>query len=76
MVVLRSKVAVIGAVVALAVTGVAAGLIAAVRSKPYQAYSYSIDPGSGTLKLVGTGPLAESTRLGTWEVMLGGGAPT
>src|SRR5262249_51282356 len=35
-------------------------LIAAVRSKPYQAYSYSIDPGSGALKLVGTGPLAES----------------
>jgi 6-phosphogluconolactonase len=35
-------------------------LIAAVRSKPYQAYSHSIDPGSGALKLVGTGPLAES----------------
>src|ERR1700680_3631185 len=35
-------------------------LIAAVRSKPYQAYSYSIDPRSGALKLVGTGPLAES----------------
>jgi len=35
-------------------------LIAAVRSKPYQAYSYSIDPGSGALKLIGTGPLAES----------------
>jgi 6-phosphogluconolactonase len=35
-------------------------LIAAVRSKPYRAYSYSIDPGSGALKLVGTGPLAES----------------
>ena len=35
-------------------------LIAAVRSKPYQAFSYSIDPGSGALKLVGTGPLAES----------------
>src|SRR5215471_19203472 len=35
-------------------------LIAAVRSKPFQAYSYSIDPGSGALKLVGTGPLAES----------------
>jgi 6-phosphogluconolactonase len=35
-------------------------LVAAVRSKPYQAYSYSIDPGSGALKLVGTGPLAES----------------
>ena len=35
-------------------------LIAAVRSKPYQAYSYSIDPVSGALRLVGTGPLAES----------------
>jgi len=35
-------------------------LIAAVRSKPYQAYSYLIDPGSGELKLIGTGPLAES----------------
>src|SRR5262245_38727911 len=35
-------------------------LIAAVRSKPYQAYSYGIDPRSGALKLIGTGPLAES----------------
>jgi 6-phosphogluconolactonase len=35
-------------------------LIAAVRSKPFQAYSYLIDRGSGDLKLVGTGPLAES----------------
>ena len=35
-------------------------LIAAVRSKPYQAYSYSIDRGSGELKLVGNGTLAES----------------
>ena len=35
-------------------------LIAGVRSKPYQAYSYLIDPGSGELKLVGTGSLAES----------------
>jgi len=35
-------------------------LIAAVRSKPYQAYSYIIDPGSGELKFVGTGSLAES----------------
>src|SRR5215831_17092712 len=34
-------------------------LIAAVRAKPYQAYSYSFDPGSGALKLSGTGPLAE-----------------
>jgi 6-phosphogluconolactonase len=35
-------------------------LMAAVRSKPHQVYSYSIDPRSGELKLVGTGPLAES----------------
>jgi 6-phosphogluconolactonase len=35
-------------------------LIAAVRSKPFQAYSYSIDKGSGALSLVGTGTLAES----------------
>lgn len=35
-------------------------LIAAIRSKPYQAYSYSIDLRSGGLRLVGTGPLAES----------------
>ena len=35
-------------------------LIAAVRSKPYEAYTYSIDKKSGALKLVGKGPLAES----------------
>ncbi|MBI3918044.1 MAG: beta-propeller fold lactonase family protein [Betaproteobacteria bacterium] len=35
-------------------------LIAGVRSKPYSAHSYSIDRGTGALKLVGTGPLAES----------------
>ena len=35
-------------------------LIAAVRSKPFQAYSYSIDKSSGVLNLVGTGTLAES----------------
>jgi 6-phosphogluconolactonase len=35
-------------------------LIAAVRSKPFQAYTYGIDRNSGALKLVGTGPLAES----------------
>ena len=35
-------------------------LIAAVRSKPFSAYTYSIDSGTGTLKLIGTGPLAES----------------
>src|SRR6266404_1026488 len=35
-------------------------LIAAVRSKPFQAYSYSIDKSSGALNLVGTGTLGES----------------
>src|SRR5881392_1856100 len=35
-------------------------LIAAVRSKPFSAYTYTIDRGTGALKLVGTGPLAES----------------
>src|SRR6266436_5935999 len=35
-------------------------LIAAVRSKPFQAYTYSIDKSSGALNLVGTGMLAES----------------
>src|SRR5229473_2602447 len=35
-------------------------LIADVRSKPFQAYSYSIDKSSGALNLVGTGTLAES----------------
>src|SRR5215212_5033529 len=35
-------------------------LIAGVRSKPFQAYSYSIDKTSGALDPVGTGTLAES----------------
>jgi 6-phosphogluconolactonase len=35
-------------------------LVAAVRSKPFTAYTYSIDRANGALKLVGTGPLAES----------------
>ncbi|MEJ0077291.1 MAG: beta-propeller fold lactonase family protein [Alphaproteobacteria bacterium] len=35
-------------------------LIAAVRSKPYEAYTYGIDRKSGELKLTGKGPLAES----------------
>ena len=35
-------------------------LVAAVRSKPYEAYTYAIDKKSGELKLVGKGPLAES----------------
>jgi 6-phosphogluconolactonase len=35
-------------------------LVAAVRAKPFSAYTYAIDRGTGALKLVGTGPLAES----------------
>jgi 6-phosphogluconolactonase len=35
-------------------------LVAAVRSKPYGAYTYSIHRQSGALQLVSTGPLAES----------------
>ncbi|HZM43187.1 MAG TPA: beta-propeller fold lactonase family protein [Burkholderiales bacterium] len=35
-------------------------LVAAVRSKPFSAYSYTIDRATGALNLVGTGPLAES----------------
>src|SRR3954471_14090667 len=35
-------------------------LIAAVRSKPYEAYTYAIDKKTGELKLTGKGPLAES----------------
>lgn len=35
-------------------------LIAGVRSKPFEAYTYSIDESSGALSLVGKGPLAES----------------
>src|SRR5919199_4641764 len=35
-------------------------LIAAVRSKPYRAYGFRIDPKSGALESVGAGPLAES----------------
>jgi 6-phosphogluconolactonase len=50
-------------------------LIAAVRSKPYEAYTYSIDRKSGALNLVGKGPLAESypyiTIDGTGRFLLG-----
>src|SRR3989442_12623448 len=35
-------------------------LVAGVRSKPFSAYTYTIDRGTGALRLVGTGPLAES----------------
>src|SRR5258706_11584688 len=31
-------------------------LVAAVRAKPFSAYTYTIDRSSGALKLVGTGP--------------------
>ena len=37
-------------------------LVAAVRSKPYEAYTYAIDRKSGALKLTGKGPLAEAIR--------------
>ena len=43
-------------------------LVAAVRSKPYSAHTYSIDRGTGALTLVGGGPLAESfPRTSTWS---------
>ena len=35
-------------------------LVAAVRSKPFLAYTYAIERGTGALKPVGSGPLAES----------------
>src|SRR5438045_4393531 len=35
-------------------------LIAGVRAKPFSAYTYAIDRATGALKLVGSGPLAES----------------
>jgi len=35
-------------------------LIAGVRSKPFSAYTYTIERGTGALKPVGSGPLAES----------------
>jgi 6-phosphogluconolactonase len=42
-------------------------LVAAVRSKPFSAWTYSIDRASGALKLVGTGPLAESFAYITFD---------
>jgi 6-phosphogluconolactonase len=47
-------------VMPMAVTPDKRFLIAAVRSKPYEAYTYAIDKKTGALKLVGKGPLAES----------------
>lgn len=47
-------------------------LVAALRSKPFAAYTYAIDRATGALKLVGSGPLAESLpyiehdRTGRW----------
>src|ERR1044072_2901050 len=50
-------------------------LVAAVRSKPYEAYTYAIDRASGALKLGGKGALAESypyiTIDGTGRFLLG-----
>ena len=42
-------------------------LVAAVRSKPYAAWSYAIDRGTGALEPVGTGPLAESLPYITFD---------
>src|SRR5688500_2469342 len=47
-------------------------LVAAGRAKPFMAYTFAIDRGTGALKLVGTGALAESfpyiahDRTGRW----------
>jgi 6-phosphogluconolactonase len=42
-------------------------LVAAVRSKPFSAWTFAIDRGSGALKPVGTGPLAESLPYITFD---------
>jgi 6-phosphogluconolactonase len=55
-----AKVAAAKVVMPMAVTPDKRFLIAAVRSKPYEAYTYAIDKKSGALSLVGKGPLAES----------------
>src|SRR3954454_7828098 len=47
-------------VMSMAVTPDKRFLIAAVRQKPFQAMSFAIDPSSGALKSVGSGPLADS----------------
>lgn len=55
-------------------------LVAAVRSKPFSAYTYGIDRGTGALKLLGSGPLAESfpyithDRTGRWLLSASYGA--
>src|SRR5829696_3104202 len=54
------KVAAAKVVMPMAVSPDKRFLIAAVRSKPYEAYTYAIDKNSGALSLVGKGPLAES----------------
>jgi 6-phosphogluconolactonase len=55
-------------VMPMAVTPDKRFLIAAVRSKPYEAYTYAIDKKSGALTLVGKGPLAESYPYITTDV--------
>jgi 6-phosphogluconolactonase len=47
-------------VMPMSVSASKAFLVAAVRSKPFSAWTYSIDRASGALKQVATGPLAES----------------
>jgi len=54
------KVAAAKVVMPMAVSPDKRFLIAAVRSKPYEAYTYAIDKNSGALGLVGKGALAES----------------
>jgi 6-phosphogluconolactonase len=55
-------------------------LVAAVRSKPFSAYTYAIDRSSGALRHQSTGPLAESfpyisfDRTGRWLFAAGYGA--
>ena len=55
-------------------------LVAAARTPPFTAYTYAIDRVSGALKLVGTGPLAESfpyithDRSGRWLLAASYGA--
>ena len=47
-------------VMPMAVTADRRALVAGIRSKPYQALTYAIDPNSGVLTQIGAGPLAES----------------
>ena len=54
------RVAAAKVVMPMAITPDKRFLIAAVRSKPFEAYTYGVDKNSGTLTLIGKGPLAES----------------